>query len=153
MSSIIGSRATANAATLLSKRFLPEQIPDLSGRVAIVTGGSAGIGFYDALALARKGATVVIASANEDKGKAAEAEINKQLRELTSYGSVTWHGIDLSDLSAVDTLAKKLAGDLDRLDIFIANAGIGQAPYGLTDDGLERHFAVRICLQSLLITD
>lgn len=133
---------TVKPATLLSRRFRPEQLPDLSGRVAVVTGGSSGIGFYDALELAKVGATVIIISANEKKGKEAEAEINKQLKEVTSYGSVTWYGVDLTNLKEVDKLAKQLASELERLDIFIANAGIGQAPYGLTDDGLERHFEV-----------
>lgn len=140
MSSILPD--TVKPATLLSRRFRPDQIPDLSGRVAIVTGGSGGIGFYDALALARAGATVIIVSANEEKGKNAEAEINKQLKEVTSYGSVTWHGVNLTKLRDVDKLAKQLLSELDRLDIFIANAGIGQGPYGMTDDGLERHFEV-----------
>ena len=140
MSSILPD--TTKPATLLSKRFRPEQIPDLSGRVVIVTGGSAGIGFHDALALALAGATVLIISANEEKGKQAEAEINKQLKEVSSYGSVTWHGLNLGDLKKVDELAQKLSKELDRLDIFIANAGIGQAPYGLTEDGIERHFEV-----------
>lgn len=134
---------TVKPATLLSRRFRFDQIPDLTGRVAIVTGGSGGIGYYTALPLAKAGATVVILSANEEKGKDAEAELNKQLKDLNSYGSVTWMGIDLGNLKAVDTLAKKLAGELERLDIFVANAGIGQAPYGITDDGLERHFEVR----------
>lgn len=142
---------TLNAATLLSRRFRNDQIPDLSGRVAIVTGGSAGIGYYDALALARAGATVIIISANEEKGKHAEAEINKQLKEVTSYGSVTWHGVNLGDLKEVDALAKKLAGELDKLDIFIANAGIGQAPHGMTSDGLERHFEVNNLSHYVLI--
>lgn len=140
MSSILPD--TIQPATLLSRRFRTDQIPDLSSRIAIVTGGSGGIGFYDALALARAGATVIIISANEEKGKQAEAEINRQLKEVTSYGSVTWHGVDLTNLKDVDKLAKQLAGELDKLDIFIANAGIGQAPYGLTSDGLERHFEV-----------
>ncbi|THG95407.1 hypothetical protein EW026_g6243 [Hermanssonia centrifuga] len=149
MSSILPD--TLNPATLLSRRFRPDQIPDLSSRVAIVTGGSAGIGYYDALALARAGATVIILSANEDKGKQAEAEINKQLKEITSYGSVTWHGVNLGNLREVDAIAKKLHSELDRLDIFIANAGIGQAPYGLTEDGLERHFEVNNLSHYVLI--
>ena len=133
---------TIKPATLLSKRFRFDQIPDLSGRVAIVTGGSAGIGYFTALPLARAGATVIILSANEEKGKSTEAEINRELKGLASYGSVTWEGVDLADLNAVNALAKRLAEELERLDLFIANAGIGQAPYGLTSDGLERHFEV-----------
>ncbi|KZT74583.1 NAD(P)-binding protein [Daedalea quercina L-15889] len=133
---------TTSPATLLSGRFRPDQIPDLSGRVAIVTGGSAGIGYYDALALARANARVIIVSANEEHGKQAEADINKALNEARSVGTVEWHGVDFGTLKDVDTLAKKLAGELNRLDILICNAGIGQAPYGLTSDGLERHFEV-----------
>lgn len=135
---------TLRPATLASRRFRFDQIPDLTGRVAIVTGGSAGIGYYAALPLARAGATVVILSANEEKGKQTETEINNELKGLSCYGSVTWQGVDLGNLKEVDAVAKKLARELERLDIFIANAGIAQAPYGLTPDGLERHFEVRI---------
>lgn len=137
---------TVKPATLLSRRFRFDQIPDMTGRVAIVTGGSAGIGYETALPLARAGATVIIISANEEKGKQTEAEINQALKGLDSYGSVTWQGVDLGNLRAVDALAKKLVGELERLDVFIANAAIGQAPYGLTADGLERHFEVSLAL-------
>lgn len=93
--------------------------------------------------MAKAGATVIILSSNEEKGKQAEADCNKQLRGTGSKGSVTWWGINLGNLKEVDALAKKLAEELDRLDIFVANAGVGQIPYGMTDDGLERHFEVR----------
>ena len=133
---------TMNPATLLSGRFRPDQIPDLSGRVAIVTGGSTGIGYYDALALARANARVIIVSADAEHGKQAEADLNKAMREAHSTGTVKWYGADFGTLKDVDAIAKKLAGELDRLDILICNAGIGQAPYGLSNDGLERHFEV-----------
>ncbi|TFY56074.1 hypothetical protein EVJ58_g7856 [Rhodofomes roseus] len=133
---------TVNPATLLSGRFRPDQIPDLAGRVAIVTGGSAGIGYYDALALARANARVIIVSANEEHGTQAEADLNSALKDASSSGTVKWYGVDFGTLKDVDTLAKQLAGELDRLDILICNAGIGQAPFGLTNDGLGRHFGV-----------
>lgn len=133
---------TLNPATLLSRRFRFEEIPDLKGKVALVTGGSAGIGYYNVLPLARAGAKVITISANEDKGKNAEAEINENIKQAGSAGSVTWYGCDLGNLKEVDGLAKKLAQELDQLDILICNAAIGQAPYGLTEDGLERHFEV-----------
>ncbi|KAI0069897.1 NAD(P)-binding protein [Panus rudis PR-1116 ss-1] len=133
---------TIRPATLLSRRFRFDQIPNLKGRVAIVTGGSAGIGFYNALPLAQQNAKVVIVSANEEKGKHAEAEINDNIKKQGSTGSVTWYGCDLGNLKQVDGLAKTLLSELDRLDILICNAGIGQAPYGLTNDGIERHFEV-----------
>ncbi|EED83742.1 predicted protein [Postia placenta Mad-698-R] len=140
MSSILPD--TTNPATLLSKRFRPEDIPDLSGRVAIVTGGSAGIGYYDALGLARANARVIIVSANQEHGKQAEADLNKALKESSSTGKVEWHGVNFSTLKDVDALAKKLAEQEERLDILICNAGVGQAPYALTNDGLERHFEI-----------
>lgn len=133
---------TVNPATLLTNRFRPDQIPDLSGRVAIVTGGSAGIGYYVALALARANARVIIVSANAEHGKQAEADLKKALQEANSVGTVKWYGVDFAVLKDVDAIAKKLAGELDRLDILICNAGVGQAPYGLSNDGLERHFEV-----------
>ncbi|EPQ55827.1 NAD P-binding protein [Gloeophyllum trabeum ATCC 11539] len=131
-----------NPATMMSRRFKPEEIPDQTGRVAIVTGGSAGIGFYDALELAQKNARVIIISATEDHGKKAEEEINKRVKEKGAAGSVEWIGQDLGDLKGVDALAKRLASELPRLDILILNAGVGQGAYGLTKDGLGNHFAV-----------
>ncbi|KAI0643726.1 NAD-P-binding protein [Trametes meyenii] len=140
MSSILPD--TVNPATLLSKRFRPNQIPDLSGRVALVTGGSAGIGYWDAAALAHHNATVHIVSANPDHGKEAEEKIAQALKQSGSKGSIKWHQLDLMHLKKVDEWAKGFANEVDRLDILIANAGIGQAPFGMTDDGLERHFEV-----------
>ncbi|THH33747.1 hypothetical protein EUX98_g454 [Antrodiella citrinella] len=149
MSSILPD--TLNPATLMSRRFRPEQIPDLSGRVAIVTGGSAGIGYFDALALARANAKVIIISANEEHGTQAEQEINQNLKENNSKGAVKWHQVELGNLKSVDKLAKTLAQELDRLDIVICNAGIGQAPFGITPDGLERHFEVNNLSHYVLI--
>ena len=131
---------TLNPATLLSKRFRPDQIPDLSGRVALVTGGSAGIGYSDVAALAQHNAKVHFVSANPDHGRKAEAEINDALKKAGSHGSVTYHQLDMGHLREVDGWSKQFAREQSQLDILIANAGIGQAPYGLTGDGIERHF-------------
>ncbi|TFK48301.1 NAD-P-binding protein [Heliocybe sulcata] len=130
-------------ATMMSKRYKPDEIPIQTGRLAIVTGGSAGIGFYDALALAEKiNARVIIISATEDHGKKAEAEMNQRIKEAGASGSVEWIGLDLGDLKAVDSISKQLASELPRLDILILNAGVGQAPFSLTKDGLGQHFGV-----------
>lgn len=140
MSSILPD--TLNPATLMSRRFRPEQIPDLTGRVAVVTGGSAGIGYFDALALARANAKVIILSANPEHGQHAETDINQNLAENNAKGSVKWYQVDMGSLKNVDKISRTLAQDLDRLDIIICNAGIGQVSFGLTPDGLERHFEV-----------
>jgi len=133
---------TLNPATLLSKRYRPDQIPSLAGKTALVTGGSAGIGYYDALALALAGAKTIIISATEEHGLKAEAEIRDAIKEQGSSGSVEWHQVDLGDLKAVDALIKNIASTEHRMDIVILNAGIGQAPYALTTDGIENHFEV-----------
>ncbi|KAI0356702.1 NAD(P)-binding protein [Trametes cingulata] len=133
---------TTNLATLMSRRFKPEQVPDLTGRVALVTGGSAGIGYYDAAILAKHNARVIIVSANPEHGTQAEAELNDELKRSGSTGSVKWYQVDFGNLKQVDAFAKQIAEQEERLDILILNAGIGQAPYGLTADGLERHFEV-----------
>ncbi|KAI0334840.1 NAD(P)-binding protein [Cubamyces sp. BRFM 1775] len=133
---------TTSPATLTSKRFKPDQIPDLTGRVALVTGGSAGIGYYAAAALAQHNAKVLIVSANAEHGTQAEGELNDALRKSGSVGSVTWYQVDFGNLKQVDAFAKRIAEQEDRLDILILNAGIGQGPYGVTADGLERHFEV-----------
>lgn len=137
---------TANIATLMSKRFKPKDIPDLSGKVAIVTGGSIGIGYYDALELARAGAKVTIISANPEHGRKAEMEINQALKEAQSGGSVKYIQCNFDILKDVDTVSRKLGSSDERLDILLCNAGIGQAPYKTTPDGLNAHFEVGISL-------
>jgi len=133
---------TLNPATLLSKRYRPDQIPNLIGKTALVTGGSAGIGYYDTLALALAGAKTIIISATAEHGVQAETEIRDAVAQQGKGGSVEWHQVDLGNLQAVDVLIRKIASMEHRMDIVILNAGIGQAPYALTKDGLENHFEV-----------
>jgi len=133
---------TLNPATLLSGRYAIKDIPDLSGRIAIVTGGSDGIGYYDALGLAQAGARVLIISATHEHGKNAEKEINDGLVKNGKKGSVEWYELDMGCLADTDKLSRRLADELPRLDILICNAAVGQAPYGLTKDGLARHFEI-----------
>lgn len=115
---------TLSPATLLSGRYRQEQIPDLSGKTAVVTGGSAGIGYHDALSLARAGAKVLILSANPERGGTAQGEMNTWLKEHggPKAGSVRWYQVDFGDMKAVNTLAKQLGESEPRLDILINNA-------------------------------
>ncbi|OBZ71899.1 hypothetical protein A0H81_08246 [Grifola frondosa] len=82
------------------RHFKQENIPDLNGRVAIVTGGSDGVGYYDALGLARPVRRSSCLTTHSWHGKQAEADINKVLVEDHSTGSVIWHGIDMSNLKS-----------------------------------------------------
>ena len=86
---------------------------------------------------------MLIISANVQHGKQAEAALASQLSAPEVRGSVTWYGADFGTLKEVDALARMLAAQEERLDILVCNAGIAQAPYGITNDGLERHFQVR----------
>ncbi|KAL1946626.1 hypothetical protein VTO73DRAFT_14730 [Trametes versicolor] len=128
---------------ILGKRFKPENIPDLSGRTALVTGGTSGVGYFDALELALAGAKVILVSTTASwHGKQAEIDINAALKECDSTGSVVWHAIDMSCLKAVDALAQKVVAEESRLDILMCNAGMGQSAFVMSGDGLEKHFEI-----------
>ena len=102
---------------------------ELSGKVAIVTGGSSGIGLGVAIGLVREGAKVVIADINDEAGaKAVEA-----LGDQASF----WH-TDVSDQQQLRNLVDHVAATFGRLDIMINNAGIGGANHPrLHDDDLS----------------
>jgi 2-deoxy-D-gluconate 3-dehydrogenase len=91
---------------------------DLSGRVAVVTGGNGGIGLGMAKGLARAGARVVVAARNEEKSSAA-------VRELKALGSDAFAlAVDVTDEAAVQAMADETARRCGRLDILVNNAGI-----------------------------
>jgi NAD(P)-dependent dehydrogenase (short-subunit alcohol dehydrogenase family) len=115
-----------------------DQMPDLTGRVVIVTGGNIGLGYESVLALAKKGAEVVMASRNMDKANAARREILAQVPD----GKVAVMQIDLSDLASVRAFAEEFRSCYDRLDILMNNAGLMIPPYGTTKDGFETQFGV-----------
>ena len=115
-----------------------EDIPDQSGRVAIVTGANSGIGYETALALARKGATVVMAC--RDLSKAAPAA--DSCRATQPSGTLEVMQLDLADLESVRQFAANYRERYDRLDLLINNAGIMMPPYGKTAQGFETQFGV-----------
>lgn len=107
---------------------------DLTGMVAIVTGGATGIGIETARALAEAGAEVVLAVRNDQIGEAAALDINK-----TAKGAKTRVGhLDLADLGSVRAFADTW-GDKP-LHILINNAGVMACPLAYTADGLEMQF-------------
>ena len=91
---------------------------DLTGKVAVVTGGASGIGYFTAEGLAALGAHVVIAGRNEERARAARLAIARQVPEA----QVSYQPLDLADLASVRAAAETLAG-LPALDILVANAG------------------------------
>lgn len=105
----------------------------LDGKVAIVTGGSAGIGFEAAKNLANRGARVIIASRNETKMKQARDEII----EATGNNDIAYRTMDLGSLKSVRNFASETVNFEKRIDILVNNAGAVGLPDRLTDDGLN----------------
>ena len=100
--------------------WTPDDIPDLTGRVAVVTGANRGLGLETSKALAQHGATVVMACRDPQHSDAAV----RQVAEMGISGQVEAMSLDLSDLDSVRAFAKDLAGRHDRLDILVNNAGV-----------------------------
>ncbi|MFH8729928.1 MULTISPECIES: oxidoreductase [unclassified Streptomyces] len=112
-------------------------IPDQSGRTAVVTGANSGIGYITARELARKGAHVVLACRSEERGTAAL----DRLRSEVPGAQAEFEQLDLGDLSSVRKFAGA-RGSGERLDLLINNAGVMALPLGRTADGFETQFGV-----------
>jgi NAD(P)-dependent dehydrogenase (short-subunit alcohol dehydrogenase family) len=114
-------------------KWTARDIPDQSGRLAVVTGANSGLGKSTARELARAGATVIVAVRNTDKGEQAAAEI----RSDVPSADVSVQRLDLADLASVRSFAEGLAADHERLDLLVNNAGVMAPPRRLTADGFE----------------
>ncbi|KAL8790391.1 MAG: hypothetical protein Q9195_006409 [Heterodermia aff. obscurata] len=136
------------AHLLTGNKFDPnEDIPDLSEKLYVVTGGTAGIGFGITAHLLQHGAARIILLSQKEE-HADEAK-----RELEKYGNtsrVEWRQIDLKDLSQTDRVAKQLAEE-QRVDGLICNAGEGVGKYNETIDGIDSHFQVNHLSQFHLV--
>jgi NAD(P)-dependent dehydrogenase (short-subunit alcohol dehydrogenase family) len=130
-------------------------VPDLAGKLAVVTGASDGVGFEIAARLARAGADIVLPVRNRQKGEAAAARI----RERTTDAATDVRSLDLSSLDSVSEFAGGLLRDGRPIDILILNAGVMNPPTRrLTADGFELqlatnhlgHFALIAGLMTLL---
>ena len=106
-------------------------IPDQSGRTAVITGANTGLGFETAKALADKGARVVLAVRDTDKGRQAAARIG---------GDVTVQELDLTSLASIRAASEELHTRFDSLDLLINNAGVMTTPKATTKDGFELQF-------------
>ncbi|HVA07976.1 MAG TPA: oxidoreductase [Acidimicrobiales bacterium] len=114
-----------------------EQIGDLTGTVALVTGANSGIGFETARALTAHGAHVVMACRNEEKARRVADLWEKDLPRT----SLELLALDLSDLESVRRAASQFLDEHAQLDLLVNNAGIMGAPYRQTADGFELQMA------------
>lgn len=115
-----------------------EDMPTQEGRIVLVTGGTSGMGYEDALALARAGAKVIIAARNSERGAQTLARIRKEVPNAR----VEFEQVDLADLASVRDLAQRLKRSLPLLDVVINNAAImAPAERSTSVDGFERQLA------------
>ncbi|KAL4063800.1 hypothetical protein J3A83DRAFT_4454256 [Scleroderma citrinum] len=102
---------------LTSKNFDPDRdIPDLTGKVILITGGNAGIGYATVKHLARKGAKVYMAARNKARAEAAIADLQKEGLG-PGNGEVVWLELDLSDPRNAKNAAREFMNKEDRLDV------------------------------------
>jgi NAD(P)-dependent dehydrogenase (short-subunit alcohol dehydrogenase family) len=117
-------------------RWTAADVPDQHGRIAIITGGTGGLGLETARVLATRGATVVLAGRDPAKlGKASGGLVAAQ-----PGASVQTAEVDLASLESVRKAAAELAARFPNIDLLINNAGVMMPPYGLTKDGYELQF-------------
>ena len=111
-------------------------VPDQSGRTAVVTGANSGIGFEAAAVLARCAADTILACRNAIKGEAATA----QMTAAAPGATVSVVRLDLASLDSVRAAAAEILAGHQRLDPLINNAGLMWPAYGTTAEGFELQF-------------
>jgi len=123
-------------------------IPDLSGKVYVVTGGSSGIGFgIVAHLLQHKPERIYLLSNKEEHADQAQ----EALKEWGDVSKVEWRKCNLENLSQTDEVARQLAKELTRLDALVCNAGLGVGVYNETEhDKLDSHMQVNVISQNHL---
>ncbi|OBB07206.1 short-chain dehydrogenase [Mycobacteriaceae bacterium 1482268.1] len=117
-------------------RWTTTDIPDQTGRTAVVTGANTGLGYETAAALAAKGAHVVLAVRNTGTGNEAAARIG----DASPGASVAVQELDLTSLESIRRAAEELRATHDTIDLLINNAGVMMTPKAITKDGFELQF-------------
>jgi NAD(P)-dependent dehydrogenase (short-subunit alcohol dehydrogenase family) len=128
--------ADTHSKSFAAEKWTAERIPDLSGRLAIVTGANSGLGQVTALELARAGARVVLACRNLQKGEDAW----RVIATAVPHPKLELEELDLASLDSVRAFAERFRGAHDRLDLLVNNAGVMATPRRRTADGFELQF-------------
>ncbi|KAI0360523.1 NAD-P-binding protein [Trametes cingulata] len=120
-----------------------KDLQDLTGKVAIVTGGNSGIGFATVQLLARHGAKVYIGARSEERAKAAIERLRAEGLE-PGKGEVEWLELDLGDPRKAKQSAETFLTKEKRLDILVNNAGVMRIPYRLVEpyEGIQENMLV-----------
>jgi NAD(P)-dependent dehydrogenase (short-subunit alcohol dehydrogenase family) len=120
----------------MSEKWTTADIPDQKGRVAVVTGANSGLGLAAAGALAKAGATVVLACRNTEKGE----EAMESIRAGSPNAAVELESLDLASLDSIRAFAERFGKAHGGLDLLINNAGVMAPPRRQTADGFELQF-------------
>jgi NAD(P)-dependent dehydrogenase (short-subunit alcohol dehydrogenase family) len=120
----------------MKSKWTSDDVPGQQGRVAMVTGANTGIGFETAQALAARGASVVLAVRDIEKGERAAARI----AGTVPGASVMVQHLDLTSLDSIRAAADKVRAKHPRIDLLINNAGVMFTPKQATRDGFELQF-------------
>lgn len=119
-------------------RWTVDAIPPLHGKCALITGANGGLGYESALALAKRGAQLIMAVRNMKKGEEARAAILQQV----PTADLRLIPLDLGNLATVRAAAAEVARAYDRIDILMNNAGVMGTPRRTTADGFEMQIGV-----------
>jgi NAD(P)-dependent dehydrogenase (short-subunit alcohol dehydrogenase family) len=117
-------------------KWTTADIPDQTGRTAVITGANTGLGYETAAALAAKGAHVVLAVRNMEKGK----EAARGIEQATPDAQVQLQELDLTSLDSIRAAANDLRSNHESIDLLINNAGVMFTPKSTTKDGFELQF-------------
>ncbi len=137
------------------ERWTDADVPDQTGRTALVTGANSGLGYETSLALARRGARVLMACRDPRRGEAALARLHGDV----PGAAAELVRLDLASLASVQAAANDVSSRLPSLDLLVDNAGVMAIPRELTEDGFEKqlgtnhlgHFALTGRLLPLLL--
>lgn len=129
------------------------KIPALDGKTAVVTGSASGIGFEVALHLAKRGAHVILADCDEERGRKAEEDIRQQVEVSERAGKVEFLPVDMGKPETVRAFAGEVRARFQVLDLLVNNAGISVAGPKTTSEGIESHFAINYLGHFLLTSE
>ena len=119
-------------------KWTTENIPDMTGKVCIVTGANTGLGYEVTLQLATKGAEIVMAVRSLERGQAAIARIEKAVPNA----KISIIKLDLSSLDSIKEATEEIRTMHKKVDIIVNNAGVISKPKQTTRDGFEMNFGV-----------
>ena len=117
----------------MNEKWTVSDIPDLTGKVIIVTGGNSGIGYEEVKAFSKNGASTIMASRNLEKATKAKNKILKRIPEA----KIEIIELDLANLESIYKFTDEFKKKYEKLDVLVNNAGIMMVPYQKTVDGFE----------------